>query len=447
MNILILGAGTVGTSIAELLCAAQQNVCVVDSSAQALSRVEEQLDVQTVHGSAVDSVTLFQAGVLTCDLCLAVTSHDEVNLIGASLARAMGARRTVARIFNRSFLDTSTFDYQRHFQINRLLSLEYLTALELAKSIRVSGLYAVENFARGAIEAHEVVVQENARAVNVPLRDLELPRGIRIGLIANAESVRIPGAESRPQPGDRVTLIGARDALEDVNRLFEQKSPPRLNIIIAGGGEIGYNLAALLEKRRCNVILMEADQARCEYLARKLEKVTVLHADATQRSEMEEARVSKADVFVAATGHDEDNIVCGVEARELGSRKILSIVRRPDYANVLEKLGIDAAVSPREVMARQVLGMLGDGTILGRTEFARGAAEVWEVAIRPEAPISRAPLREIDTQRVLIAAVERDDYVQVPGGDDQLKPGDTAIVLVPNDGREAAMQLFQPAAE
>ena len=447
MNIVILGAGTVGTSIAEMLCDNQQDVCLVDHSSAALSEVEERLDVQTVCGPACDAITLFQAGVQSADLCLCVTNQDEVNLVGASLAKSMGAARSVARIFNPAYQDFSTFDYRRHFGIDRLLSLEQLTALELAKGIRSRGLFAVEDFARGGVEVQEVAVEKASKGVGVALRDLKMPRGVRICLITNGERTIIPGADDVIRAGDHVTLIGTRDEIEDLKQAFEHRLPTRLNIIIAGGGETGYHLALLLEGRRFNVMLLEADPQRCEYLADKLDGTTVLRADATRLTEMEEARVGKADVFVAATGHDEDNIVCGVEARELGCRQIMSVVRRPDYANVLKKLGIDVAVSPREVMARQVLGMVTAGPVIGRSTIAGGDAEIWEIEVSQGAPITRAPLKEMVLDQLLIAAIERENYVKVPGADDQLRPGDLAIVLAQTASVAETLRLFEPNSQ
>ena len=447
MNIVILGAGTVGASIAKTLCARNHNVSLVDSSRQALDDVEESLDVQTVCGSACDAITLFQAGVLSADLCLAFTATDEVNLVGASLAKAMGAGRSVARMFNPAYLDFSTFDYQRHFGIDRLLSLEKLTALELAKAIRMPMLFAVENLARGGIAIQEIAVEKASKAVGVPLRDLKLPRGVRVGMISNQRKTFIAGANHVIDAGNHVTLIGKTKDLEDIKRLFEHKPPPRLNVVIAGGGEIGYNLAKLLQSQRFSVVLIEENADRCRYLAQKLENTTILNADASRRSEMEEARVGKADVFIAAIGRDEDNIVCGVEARELGSKRILTVVRKPDYANVLEKLGIDTAVSPREVMARQVVGMADVGPILNRSEIAGGDAEIWEVEVRADAPITRAPLKDITFPNSLIAAIERDEYVHVPGADDQLRVGDTAVVLTQKDSIGETLLLFEPPSK
>lgn len=442
MNVVIFGAGTVGTSIARVLCENKQNVTLIDSSSEALAEAEERLDVQTVNGSVCDAITLFQAGIQMADLCLAVTNRDEVNLVGASLAKSMGARRSVARALNPAFLDFSTFDYRRHFQIDRLLSLEHLTALELAKHIRTRGLFAVENFARGGVAIQEVRVDDDAEALGVPIRDLKLPSGVLLGLVLRGERAFIPGAVDVLEPGDQVTLIGKRDDVNDVSKLFEKKRQPRLNVIIAGGGEVGYNLARVLERGRFNITLLESNPARCEYLAERLQSTTVLCADATRQSEMEEARVGNSDVFVATMGHDEDNIICGVEAREHGAKRILSVVRRPDYANVLKKLGIDVAVSPREVTARQIVGMLEMGPVISRSVIAGGDAEVWEVDVAEDSVATKTPLRELGLRQAIVAAIVREEYVTVPGADDLIRAGDTVVLLVQKETADAMLPLF-----
>lgn len=442
MHAVILGAGTVGRSIANVLVQRNVNVCIVDEQRDVLNRVEEQLDVQTVHGSACESIPLFQAGVQSADICLAVTSRDEVNLVGASLAKMMGAKITVARVFNPAYRDFSTFDYQRHFGIDRLLSLEKLTALELAKGLRAPGLFAVENFARGGVEVLEVGVDQRCAAVGRTIRELNLPRTVRIGLLVGADGPCVPSAEQIIAPGDRVTLIGKQDALEDVKSQFEPQSRRTVSVVIAGGGEIGFHLASLLDKKRYRVVLLEADAKRCELLAARLSSVTVLTGDATNQSELAEARVGSVDVFVAAMGRDEDNIVCGIEAKELGAARILSIVRRPDYANVLEKIGIDLAVSPREVMASEIIGMVTTGPINRQSAIAGGAAEVWEVLVPQDAPCTSAPLKELQIKDCLLAAIVREEYVKVASGDDQICAGDTAVAIVQKGQEQAALKWF-----
>ena len=171
MRIVVLGAGTVGTSVAEMLCQYRHSVTVVDHDPVVARRVNDELDVRGVAGSAAQSSVLFQAGVMDADLCLAVTSSDEGNMIAASMAKAMGARRAIARVYAPVFRDLSTFDYQRHFHIDRLLSLEHLAAMELARKIREPGSMAVENFAHGDIEMQELAVTKSTAAVGVPLKE------------------------------------------------------------------------------------------------------------------------------------------------------------------------------------------------------------------------------------------------------------------------------------
>ena len=175
MRIVVLGAGTVGGSIASLLCLHRHSVTIVDADMENIRRINETIDVRGLTGSASQSSVLFQAGVGSADLCLAVTGNDEVNIVAASMSKAMGAKRAVARVYAPVFRDLSTFDYQRHFGVDRLLSLEHLTALELARGIRHPGSLAVENLARGDLEVHEVVVTEEKKGVGTPLKQLHLP--------------------------------------------------------------------------------------------------------------------------------------------------------------------------------------------------------------------------------------------------------------------------------
>lgn len=442
MNVVVIGAGTVGSTVAELLVERGINVCVIDMDSEVLSRVEEQQDVQTICGLGYDVSKLFQAGIQSADLCLAVTSSDEVNLVSSSIAREMGATRSVARVFNPILSDNSTFDYQRHFKVDRLISLEHLTALELSKHIRSSSMLAVESFARGGVDLHDMIVGKTAKALGVPLQELQLPDNVRVGLISSNGKAIIPGARDSVQVGDHVTLIGAHGALDAVAGLFADRDSSRSRIVIAGGGEIGLNLARLLERTRCRVTLLENDLRRCEFIAERLPDTTVLHADVKSRSDLEEARVGKADVFVACTGRDEENIVCGVEAKELGCSRLITIVRSPDYANVLERLGIDVAVSPREAMARQIAGLVSEGPVRERSPIAGDVAEVWEVDIQKNTAITRHPLKDLGLTNCLIAAIQRDDYVRVAGGNDQLAAGDTAIILVHKEVQDSIMKML-----
>jgi trk system potassium uptake protein TrkA len=444
MRIVVLGGGTVGTSIADLLCRHRHSVTVVENDAEHARRINNELDVRVIRGSASESSVLFQADVLGADLCLAVTGYDEANIVGGSMAKAMGARRTVARVYAPVFRDLSTFDYQQHFGIDRLLSMEHLSAMELARGVRNPGSVVVENFARGQLEVLELVVGEKTTVLDTPLRSLEMPRGVRIGSIYREGKMWIPGANDSITLGDRVTLIGRHEDLDDVRDIFQKSAGPKQGIVIAGGGETGYHLARTLEGQRFDVMLMEANADRCQFLANHLKYSTVVQADATRRAVLEEERVGTADVFVACTGDDENNIMAGVEAREIGAKTIMAIVQRPDYANVVGKLGIDRVVSPRDVIAKQVLGFLNTGSVISRTLLPGGAISAMEIEVNEGVPATMNTLADLDLpEQCLIAAVVRSEYVSVPGAEDQFKVGDTVIALVESSAADATLQLFE----
>jgi trk system potassium uptake protein TrkA len=443
MRIVILGGGTVGTSIADLLCHHGHSVTVVDRDAARARQINNELDVRAITGSASQSSILFQADVLGADICLAVTGDDEVNIVAASLAKAMGARRALARVYAPVFRDLSTFDYNRHFNIDRMLSLEHLSAMELARGIRNPGSVVLENFARGELEVLEVVIREQTAAVGVPLKDLKLPKRVRIGSIRRGERTWIAGAVDAIELGDRITLIGRREDVESVHESIQKEQLAKQGVVIAGGGETGYHLARTLENENYSVVLMDASHDRCEYLANHLKHTTVVQADATRRRVLEEERVGTTDYFVACTGDDENNIMACVEASDTGAKHVMAIVSRPDYAGVVGKLGIDLAVSPREVMAKQVLGFLNSGPVVSRMSLTGGSIGVYEIEVLEGALATEHVLANVKLpSSCLIAAVMQDDYVRVPGADDRLVPGEVVVALIDDASVDAAMQHF-----
>ncbi len=445
MRIVVLGAGTVGYSIASLLCLHRHSVTVVDTDTNNIRHVNDSLDVRAITGSASQSSVLFQADVGSAELVLAVTGNDEVNIVAGSMAKAMGAKRAVARVYAPVFRDLSTFDYQRHFGIDRLLSLEHLTAVEIARGIRHPGSVAVESLARGELEVHEILVSEEKKGVGMRLKDLQLPSGVRMGSISRDGQSWIAGAEDKVAIGDRLTIIGKRQEISKVKTLFCGESESNMGVVIAGGGETGYHLASTLEGQRFGVVLIEQNRERCEFLASHLKETVVVNRDATRRANLEEERIGSADVFIACTGDDENNIMAAVEARDIGTKMIIALVGRPDYAQVVGKLGIDLTVSPREVAAKQVLGYLNEGPVVSRTALSEGSGlGVLEIDVLPDAPATEHVLASLNLPpQCLIAAVIRQGFAKVPGGDDRLQPDDTVIALVSDEAQEEAVALFE----
>lgn len=444
MRILILGGGTVGTSIAKFLCGKKHQVTVVDKDPSVIKGIDQELDVGTVVGSGSLSNILFQAGVTTADLCLALTANDEVNIVGASIAKSMGATRTAARVFAGVYRDLSTFDYRHHFQIDRLMSIEYLTAMELARRIREPGSMMIEHFAQGDVEMQEVVITRESNATGIPLAELKLPEGVRIGSINRDGHISIATASDSINVGDRVTILGNRKDVEDVKKRFNTASILRHSVAIAGGGETGCHLAQVLENRNYNVRVIDSDEKRCDYLAEHLEKSTIIRGDTRHRLTLEEERVGEVDFFVAATGDDENNIMACVEAKSLGVKTTMAIINRPDYAGVVERLGIDVTVSPREVMERQVEGLLNVGPLVFMNRYLLGGdIHVVELEVQKNAPVQNHVLMECGLPRqALLTSVIRDHFVQVPGAQFRLREGDTVIALVHQSEVNELVDLF-----
>jgi len=448
VRVLTLGAGTVGRWIADMLCRRRHSVTVVDIDPHNVRRINNELDVRAIEGSGSQSTVLFQAGVCSADICLAVTGDDEVNIVAASMAKALGARRSIARVYAPAFRDLSTFDYQGHFNIDSILSLEQLTAFELARAIRNPDAIPLEHFARGQLQVYEMEVSKKAAAEGHRLKELKLAGSVRIGSIAREGRMWIASGEDELRAGDRVSLVGMPEAVAKARLLFGGGSErgSRKRVMIAGGGETGYHLAGSLNPNDYGIVLLEQDTDRCLQMSKLLPDVTVIQANANRRSILEDEGAGTVDYFVACTGNDESNIMAGVEARELGAARVMCVVGRPDYANVVGKLGIDRAVSERDVLARQVLGFLNEGAVISQSRLPNGEITVYELEVVEGTRVTTATLAELPLAgRCLIAAIQRDGFVRVPRADDTLKQGDIVVALVDQAATSECLALFNPS--
>ena len=445
MNIVILGAGRVGSSIADLLCELEHSVTVVDQDPTQVALVNDRYDVRAIVGSASQSSVLFQAGISGADICMAMTGSDEVNIVGASMAKAMGARRAIARVFAPVFRDLSTFDYQQQFNIDRMLSLEHLTAMELAREIREPGSVVVEQFSRGGLEVQELTVSKPGKLTQKIVRDLGLPPTVRLGTILRENRMWIASADDQLQIGDKVTVFSRPEDVKAVKVLFKTEAASPKRVVIGGGGETGLHLARTLEREGFTVMIMEQNEERCKRLANQLKSTSIINDSASEIENLKEQRVGNADVFVACVGSDDDNMMLSVKARDLGAKQVMSVIGRPDYASVIRRLGIDVAVSSRDIMARQIVAYLNEGVVISRTKMPGGLIDVIEVDVVSGSRATEFPLYELGLpERCLVVAVIQQDQVRVPGATDRLVNGDTAVLIVEDDVADAALGVFRP---
>lgn len=445
MQVLILGGGTIGAAIAKMLCS-RHSVTLVDSNPEVTRTLDSDLDIRVVTGSASQSSVLFQAGVTTADICLALTGNDEVNIVGASLAKGMGTPHVAARVYSQIFRDLSTFDYRAHFKIDRLLSIENLTAMELACEIREPGAMLIEHFANGEIEMQNVILTKKSDLLGIPLGELKMPRDVRIGTINRDGKISIASAADTIELGDRVTLFGLRAAVEAMKRTLLIPSLVKQRVIIAGGGEIGYHLAQLLEERNYKITVFESDRSRCDFLADQLRKSTIVFGDASRKTVLEEENLGESDIFVACIGDDENNIMSCVEARELGVKTLLAVINRPDYAEVIGKLGISQAISPQTILSRQVEGFMHEGALIFQNPYLLGGdINIVELEVPPQSELIGKPLHQCGLpQNILLIAFIRENGSFMPNADTVIKEKDILVAIVQSGKIQELVEKLTP---
>ncbi len=435
MEAIVIGSGQAGTHIAQVLSQEGHNVTVIDSDRQRLQRAEENLDVRTICEHGANPKILEMAGAARADLVAAVTNNDEVNLIAAGTAKQLGAQRTAARVYNQAYHGGGKIEYRNILGIDLILSPQSITAFEIAKLIENPAAVAVETFARGKVHMRQMVVREDSPAAGQTIRSLFPPdrhfESLAVSL-SHGNHIAIPGPDDVVQPGDRVTVIMPSEHTKAVRKLFRDVEKGAETVVIAGGGTTAMMLAQTLESRGPIVTLIEENRARCETLSRVLSHTRIIHGDATRLSVLSEERVGNADVFVALCGSDEVNLMSSLQAREMGVPHMVVSVNRADYAPLVERVGIDHAVSPRILTGNRILSLAGGMHIRSMAMLQEGKAEVVELTAEPNSPaVNRMLGDELRfPQGVIIGAVVRGEEVIVPRGGDTILAGDTVIAFV-----------------
>ena len=310
MNIIIVGAGEIGRHLASVLSQESHNISLIEKDAKLAADLEQAIDAKVIHGNAASVGDLVEADVGECQLFLALTSSNTANMMSASMAKAMGVEKVISRVHPGLQREEWLFDFKGHFGIDHMFSSERLAAIELAKYVRNPDSMVVEELARGRIELQQVRVGDNSSAKGHTLRKLGAPAGIRLAMVTRDGKHFVPDAETTLQGGDVVTIFGEPRKLRDFADRLQGRLPKRerLRVVIFGGNEYGFALAQMLESVDCDVRIFERDAALCAQLADRLVNTTVIRADATEVTELEEEQVGSADFFIGTSGDDEDNV-------------------------------------------------------------------------------------------------------------------------------------------
>lgn len=448
MRIVIVGAGDVGQHLCSLLSETDHNVTLIESDHEKAQTLDEAYDLRIVRGNGSSAATLYHADVSESDVFLAMTSDDRTNLVACSLAKALGARNTVARIHEQTYSDNSYVNYQSHFGIDHLINPEALCANELASCIRNPGRVAVEHFARGQIEVQRVDVHERSKLAGKSLAQIKLGGQVRIGFLQREGETMVPTGDTVIAVGDRVTVFGDPEAIHGVKRRFDPDIDNRtVRVVIGGGTEIALALVRLLKNPRFKIRIIEKEERVCRRLAEQFPHVTIVNGDSTSLRIMEEEQVGSADYYISATKRDEDNIMTGLQAQKLGAKHILLVINRADYEDIIHKLkwlvGVELTVSPREATGVEVLRYISTEKILELADMPESTAKVFEVEISESSPALGTPLRDLKLpSSSVIVALLRGGNATVPGADDALAPNDRIVIITNEENRETLSELL-----
>ena len=448
MNIIIVGAGSIGLHMARTLAEQEHSICLIEQNEKLAAELNEQLDARVLHGSGASVELLEEAGIAKCDLLFALTSHDHTNLVCTTIGKSLGARRSIARTSLAMQREQWLYDYAGQFRVDYLFSPARLAAVELAKSIRNPDCLMVEEIARGRIELQQIRLEPGSPALAVPLRQLGLPARVRIGAILRGAKLIIPRADDSLQAGDVLTIFGhPRRLAEGVKRLHTGNGDDeQLNVMIFGGGDYGFALAQALEGGSFRTRILEKDRRLCETLGQQLQNCTVINVDATSLHELREERAGEVDFFVAATSDDEDNVMACLQARDLGAAACLTLIHRADYASAIQRsgaqLGIRDAVSPRVAVSRELARFvtMDEATVL-RT--LQGGVEVLSVPVAEGSAAAGRTVAEVQWPEASgVIALQHGNQASVPAAEDRIEAGDTLVAIVAPEARAGLIQLL-----
>ncbi|HHY13567.1 MAG TPA: Trk system potassium transporter TrkA [Thermoanaerobacterales bacterium] len=431
MRVVIIGAGKVGYQIATSLSNEKHNIVVIDTNQEVLDELNENADVLTIKGSAISTTVLEEAGVCDSDLLIAVTNRDEVNMIASITANQMADLKVIARIRDPEYANELGFIKEK-FGIDYIINPERATAKAIIRDIMNSYSGSVEDFAKGRVRLIEIPIKNENCMVNKQIKDIEIPQNVLIGAISREGKLIIPNGDTYIHESDILHVIGKHDS---IIKFCNMIGMPNLGVVkkvmIVGCGRIGYYLTSFLLDLDISVKIIERDINRCKQLSDIFgNEVLILNGDGTSIQLLEIEKASEMDVFISVTGYDEENLLVSLLAKHMGAKKVIAKVSRPNYTSIIETIGVDIVVSPRLIVASDILRYIRGERILSVSLIMEGKAEILEMIVDDNSIVVDKKLKDIKfPYGVLISSIIRQGSVIIPNGNTELKGSDIVIVF------------------
>jgi trk system potassium uptake protein TrkA len=437
MKIIILGAGQVGSSVAANLASEANDITVVDDNAVILQDLQDRLDIRTVKGYASHPDVLKQAGADDADMIIAVTRNDEINMIACQVAYTLFHTPTkIARVRSVDYLRYTRLFSQDALPVDVLISPEQLVTDYIERLIEYPGALQVLDFAGGKVQLVAVHAYHGGPLVGHELSDLRkhMP-GIdaRVASIFRGGKPIVPRGDTIIELDDEVFFVAARKHIRAVMGELRKKDKPVKRVIIAGGGNIGMRLASAIEGQY-QVKIIERNEKRAKQLSEALERSIVLLGDAADEELLVEENIESTDVFCALTNDEEANILSAMLAKRLGARKVMSLINRASYVNLVQSDVIDVAISPQQATIGSLLTHIRRGDVVMVHSLRRGAAEAIEAVAHGDRASSSVVGRAIEdiklSRGTAIGAIVRGDEVIIAHHDSVIETDDHVILFL-----------------
>jgi len=437
MKIIILGAGQVGASVAGILASEANDITVIDDNASVLQDLQDRLDLRTVVGHASHPDVLMQAGADDADMIIAVTRNDETNMIACQIAYTLFRTPTkIARVRSVEYLRHQRLFAQEALPVDVIISPEQLVTEYTERLIKYPGALQVLDFAGGAVQLVAVRAFYGGPLVGHELRDLKkhMPAAdARVAAIFRKGKAIVPEGDTIIEMDDEVFFVAAREHIRAVMGELRKLDKPVKRVILAGGGNIGMRLAAAIEDSY-HVRIIEHNTKRAKLLSETLDKSIVLLGDAADQDLLLDENIENTDVFCALTNDEEANILSAMLAKRLGARKVMSLINRASYVNLVQSDAIDVAISPQQATIGSLLTHVRRGDVVMVHSLRRGAAEAIEAVAHGSPENSKVVGKSIDEIRLphgaTIGAIVRGTEVIIAHHDTVIETDDHVILFL-----------------
>jgi len=446
MKVLVLGAGEVGFHLAQRLSEENQDVVLIESDPERADFAAQQLDVLTVVGNGASLPVLEEAGIASAEMLLSVTSKDEVNLIASMAGKRMGVSYAVARISNPEYYGQGSVLSSEQMGIDLMINPERECARETFDLLRSEIATDFAPFAGGRVQLVGLKVREGAPVAGRTIAQLGSEIGehhFAVVAIIRGGDTYIPKPDSSILAGDQIYLLSPTGKIEEIAPLAGYRRSRLQRVMIAGGSTEAEYLAEILESEGIECTILDRSRRRCMQLAEQLPRTLVLHGDATDLELLEMEGVAGLDGFVAATNHDQTNLLSSLLAKTAGAQKVVSLVHKFEYLPLVPRVGVDASVSPRMSAVNAILAYVRRGRVAALANLTATDAEVIEYTVDDNARIAGQPLRSVGFPKgAVIGTIVRGEEIILPRGDDIVQPGDDVIVFLLPGAKDEVEGLF-----